>query len=165
MLRPLTTGELLDRTFTIYRKNFLLFVLISALPMVLLGLTLVAVFVVPMMLAFRSSSDPASVALAGVVALVAGLVGGLLFLLAWSAARGATVIAVSSVYFDKPTRAIDCYRQMKSRLWRAFGLELGTWMLIAIAWMALIVPGILLAVRWALAMPICILEDAEFSVS
>ena len=31
-LRPLTTGQLLDRTFHIYRQNFILFAGISALP-------------------------------------------------------------------------------------------------------------------------------------
>ena len=31
-LRPLTTGQLLDRTFQTYRQNFLLFAGISALP-------------------------------------------------------------------------------------------------------------------------------------
>jgi hypothetical protein len=32
MLRPLSLGGLLDETFYIYRKNFMLFVAISALP-------------------------------------------------------------------------------------------------------------------------------------
>ena len=30
-LRPLTTGELLDRTFSLYSRNFLMFVMIAAL--------------------------------------------------------------------------------------------------------------------------------------
>ena len=34
-LRPLSTGEILDRTFTLYRQNFLLFLGISAIPHVL----------------------------------------------------------------------------------------------------------------------------------
>src|ERR1700678_147669 len=34
-LRPLSTGESLDRTFTLYRRNFLLFLGISAIPHVL----------------------------------------------------------------------------------------------------------------------------------
>src|SRR5271163_2101998 len=34
-LRPLSTGEILDRTFTLYRRNFLLFLGISAIPHVL----------------------------------------------------------------------------------------------------------------------------------
>src|SRR5271155_5233233 len=34
-LRPLSTGEILDRTFTLYRRNFLLFLGIAAIPHVL----------------------------------------------------------------------------------------------------------------------------------
>src|ERR1700684_59711 len=34
-LRPLNLGEILDRTFTLYRRNFLLFIGISAIPHVL----------------------------------------------------------------------------------------------------------------------------------
>jgi hypothetical protein len=40
-LRPLSLGEILDRTFSIYRGNFLLFVGITAIPQLLiLGLHL-----------------------------------------------------------------------------------------------------------------------------
>jgi hypothetical protein len=165
MLRPLTTGELLDRTFALYRKNFLLFVLIAAVPMVTLALVGTIAFVVPMIFLARNPGDPAYAAVAGLAMLGGLLIGGILFVFALAAARGATIIAVSSVYFDKPTRAVDCYRQMRSRIWRAFGVELGTWFFIALAWLAFIVPGILVAVRWALALPVCILEDAGFSVS
>ncbi len=31
-LRPLTLGEILDRTFTLYRRHFLLFICITAIP-------------------------------------------------------------------------------------------------------------------------------------
>jgi len=34
-LRPLSIGEILDRTFTLYRRYFLLFVGISAIPQIL----------------------------------------------------------------------------------------------------------------------------------
>src|SRR5271155_1657422 len=51
-LRPLSTGEILDRTFTLYRRNFLLFLGISAIPHALvLVLNLVRVS-----LTFSSSS-------------------------------------------------------------------------------------------------------------
>ena len=35
-LRPMTLGEVLDRTFTLYRERFLLFAGISALPFLVL---------------------------------------------------------------------------------------------------------------------------------
>ena len=43
-LRPLSIGEILDRTFTLYRRNFLLFLGITAIPRLLsLGLNLAQV--------------------------------------------------------------------------------------------------------------------------
>jgi hypothetical protein len=35
-LRPLSIGEMLDRTFSLYRRNFVLFVGITALPNLLI---------------------------------------------------------------------------------------------------------------------------------
>jgi len=47
-LRPLTIGELLDRTFFYYRRHFVLFVGIAALPsVILLAFQLVGVFFRP----------------------------------------------------------------------------------------------------------------------
>ena len=48
-LRPLSVGEILDRTFTLYRGNFILFAGISAIPHILtLALSLAQVmFVIP----------------------------------------------------------------------------------------------------------------------
>jgi len=61
-LRPLSIGELLDRTFSLYRRNFLLFVGIAALPQLLvLALQLVQVILTPAELRgprLRSSRQP-----------------------------------------------------------------------------------------------------------
>jgi hypothetical protein len=35
-LRPMSLGEVLDKTFTLYRENFLLFAGIAAIPLLLL---------------------------------------------------------------------------------------------------------------------------------
>ena len=164
MLRPLTTGELLDRTFSLYRRNFWLFVLIAAAPVVCAGVALTAVFIGPFLMA-RSSEDPAVIAIVALLMVAAAGIGGILFIFALAMARGAMVIAVASAYFDKPARAIDCFRQMKSRVWRVFGVELGTSLIIGLAMMAFLVPGIIVATIWALALPVCVLEDAGFSVA
>src|SRR2546425_4825838 len=47
-LRPLSIGELLDRTFSLYRRNFLLFVGIAAIPhLLVLAVKLAQVAVMP----------------------------------------------------------------------------------------------------------------------
>jgi hypothetical protein len=57
-LRPLTLGEILDRTFQLYRRNFVLFAGIAALPMLVLLVCGVAagIAIVPLGIAARNGS-------------------------------------------------------------------------------------------------------------
>ncbi|MGB7283639.1 MAG: hypothetical protein WBE13_15335 [Candidatus Acidiferrum sp.] len=60
-LRPLSVGELLDRTFSLYRRHFLLFIGISAIPeLLVLALQLVQLAVVPSRLPGRAAELQAS---------------------------------------------------------------------------------------------------------
>ena len=89
ILRPLSTSELLDRTFHLYRNNFLVFVGIAAIPQV---------FVLPLMLGGAAMTARREVATS--IALI--LSGYLLFYLATFIAQATTVHAVSCVYTEKP---------------------------------------------------------------
>jgi MFS family permease len=184
MLRPLTTGELLDRSFALYRKNFLLFALLICTPILLLTLAGIVFFFVPLYFA-TSMKDPVT---GGILIFVLAVLAGLAFALVWSVSRGATVLAVSSVYLGQKTRVAECYRRMRGRMWRACAVEIGSALLIGLAggvfavpgvllsslvspWLVIlvvplaVVPAIMLAVRWALALPVAMLEDAGFSVA
>src|SRR5713226_9497194 len=98
-LRPLSLGEILDRTFTLYRRHFLLFVGVAAIPQVLvLGVTLTQV-------AIMSNSLP-SVALNFAV-LVFFLI---VYLLAYLFSQGGTIFAVSDLYLGRPTSIADSLR-------------------------------------------------------
>ncbi len=105
-LRPLSIGELLDRTFSLYRRNFLLFVGISALPQLLvLALQLVQVILTPAKAAvalptateFRAAASPlfTTVGVAGIILL--GIVGVIVYFIAYLFSQGATVYAVSEL--------------------------------------------------------------------
>ena len=86
VLYPLTTGELLDRTFSLYRKHFPLFVGIAIIPYLgVLALNLAA-FVPGGYLLPRVRYS--------LLALVASL-------LATTAVQAATLIAVSDVYLGR----------------------------------------------------------------
>ena len=63
-LRPLSLGELLDRTFSYYRKHFLLFVGIMALPQALIVATnrILLPFRTPRFTAAPPSPEPAATA-------------------------------------------------------------------------------------------------------
>src|ERR1700690_990112 len=87
-LRPMSLGEFLDRSFYLYRKHFLLFVGIIALPhLVFLAFQLIGVAIHP-------QSTAAFTAMGGVWLLATMVIA----LGATAASQGATVIAVSKVH-------------------------------------------------------------------
>ena len=107
-LRPLTLGELLDRSFSLYRRHFWLFVGIMALALAL-GLAfglLVALF-------NPQPGSPGSVApdanpaeiLGAVLWFGAAMIGMLVvYFITYAVALGATTVAVSQLYMGRPTR-------------------------------------------------------------
>ncbi|MFY9560062.1 MAG: hypothetical protein WAQ52_07500 [Terriglobales bacterium] len=169
-LRPLSLGELLDRTFFLYRKHFLLFVGILALPhLVVLAFQLTGVALQPGVGSLTTTSLLWTVATWIVVVGVA------------AASQGATVIAVSHVHLERPASIKESFTGMKGRVlylaliligcWILIGLAFGVPLLIGIGvggvWIAIfVIPGIvlalMLAMAWALTVPIAVLEDTGF---
>jgi hypothetical protein len=152
-LRPLSTGELLDRTFSLYRSHFALFIGIFALPH-LLVLTFQCVG-----LAFQAPADqtfqPGRMLMAALWAIGAAL----LTMGVAAASQAATVVAVSHVHLDRPAGVMDSFSRVKGQILGVVGLSLSVGFLVGLACLALIVPGILLAIRWSLAVPVKVLED------
>jgi Membrane domain of glycerophosphoryl diester phosphodiesterase len=148
-LRPLSLGELLDRSFFLYRKNFLLFAGIIALPHLVL-------------LAFQ---------LAGVGLQVAGIVTGPLISGLWvlatlvitlgvaAASQGATVIAVSQVHLERPASIMESFAGIKGRVLYLALIMIGYGIGVGVGLILLVVPGIILALMWALTIPVAVLED------
>jgi len=120
-LRPLSLGELLDRTFTLYRSHFWLFVGIMAVPHVInVALNLVLQGIVGPIFALPPGFDPQK---AGVdPAAMAGkfflgfLVIGVVAWVLYSLALGATTIALADVYFSRPATIRGTYRKVRRRL-------------------------------------------------
>lgn len=149
-LRPLTTGELLDRTFSLYRAHFGLFIGIFALPhLVVLAYQCLGV-------TFQSPKpDLANVLLTGVWGFGAALVS-----LAVSAtSQAATVVAVSQVHLDRPASVMDAFSRVKSHILGVVGLSLLIGIAAGAACLLLIVPGVLLFIMWSLAVPAKVLEN------
>src|SRR4029077_7803948 len=112
-LRPMSTGQVLGRTFHLYRNNFLLFAGISALPPAVFLLGQAGFFLLAYMPASRLDFLPSGVAFA---VSIAGLV--VLYLLALSFATGATVYAVSRVHLGQPVKIGESYKVIRPLLWR-----------------------------------------------
>ncbi len=112
-LRPMSTGQVLDRTFHLYRNNFLLFAGIAALPPAVFllgqaGFFLLALIPAPR-LGFLESGVAFAIGIAGLV---------VLYLLALSFATGATVYAVSRVHLGHPVKISESYKVIRPLLWR-----------------------------------------------
>ena len=184
LLRPLSTSELLDRTFHLYRNHFLTFVGIAAIPQLLiLPLTLGGAA----MTARHETSAATAMLFAGY----------LIYVLAVLLAQVATVSAVSSLHLGGAISIGGSY----SRSWRSFprviwivflifiiagalffaigmlisavgvlvaGANLGPWISGIAITTAIVAPGYLMLrwmLTWSLVIPVTVLEGGWFITS
>jgi hypothetical protein len=122
-LRPLTLGELLDRTFALYRRHFWLFVGIMAIPSAL-SIPMNAFFLAGG--GMQSATQPPSAGLAGGIgaAFFAFLI---LFWFVYAVAIGAATYAVSESYLGQTATVRGSYQKVKGRFWRIIGLVVNIW--------------------------------------
>jgi hypothetical protein len=144
-LKPLTIGELLDRSFSLYRRNFLLFVGIAALPNLLPIVFSLAITLFPQ----DASTWTAVVTLCFTF---------LVYLFATALVQGATVAAVSQIHLGEPASISGALGAIQPRLGSLVLTILHMGMRVLIGFFFLIVPGVLLAIRYALAVPVAVVE-------
>jgi hypothetical protein len=151
VLRPLTLGELLDRTFTIYRRHALVFSGLVALP----GLLAVGarLFSAAML---RSETFDFTRILSFFAAFML-----LLFvsIVANAIAQAATMVAVSRVHLGQSITIAESYAAVRGRLVRICLITVALAILIMFGFLMLVIPGVFLALRWSLAIPATVLED------
>jgi Membrane domain of glycerophosphoryl diester phosphodiesterase len=134
-LRPLSLGELLDRTFTLYRRHFWVFVGIMAIP---------SSFAIPFNVFFLSKEGnlfassagpfpPTPAAPIGTAApqlaeigilFVAVFAFLLVFVVAYCLAMGAATYAVGQAYLGEATTVRDAYRKVVEKFWRLIGVTI-----------------------------------------
>jgi hypothetical protein len=147
ILRPLSLGQLLDETFNIYRRNFLLFIGISAIP----NLILLAVQLALGSFAVSQSTDIALAAFVGLGSVLAAL-------FVNAAVVAATTFGVSDIYLETPTSIMACFSRVSGKALRVIYVSFITSLMIGIGLAFCIVPGIYLAGRYGLAVPAVVLE-------
>ncbi len=118
-MRPLSTGELLDRTFAIYRSRFWLFAGIAsvsgAVQLVANALNLLGQHVLVSRYGFHAGATGTS---------VGTMIGGLLFFLAVSVTQAATVHALSEVYLGRGATVGDSLRATIGVWYRYLGIAM-----------------------------------------
>jgi hypothetical protein len=121
-LRPLTLGELLDRSFSLYRRHFWLFVGIMALPSLLaLAFGVVVAIFNPQPADPESlSGEPRPAAVLGAIVWFAGaMIGmGVVYFITYAVALGATTVAVSEIYMDRPATIRSAYSLLAGKVGR-----------------------------------------------
>jgi hypothetical protein len=161
-LRPLSVGEILDRTLSLHRQHFVLFVGIAALPqLAILAINLarlslryghigLAVSAPPVALSRNLSPPDLALALIMVVALY-----GLFYPLA----SGGLVFGVSEIYFGRATSIGASRRHSWSQLGRLSVVDLVSLLAISSGLIFLLVPGGYVACRPITNVPVTLLEN------
>ena len=194
-LRPMSTGEILDRTFNLYRNNFVLFAGIAVVPP--------ALMLVVQLIQAGMVAAPSHPRAAGAGLLVAGglgmIVGWMAYVVGIAVAHAATVFAVSAVHLGRTTTIGESYGRVKGRygrvVWVIFQVGLRSFLpamllivvaavlmplamagggkaaagvaagvaaiVVGLAVIAAAIVGILLYLRYSLAVPACVLEDIK----
>jgi Membrane domain of glycerophosphoryl diester phosphodiesterase len=151
-LRPLSIGELLDRTFSYYRGNFWLFVGIVAAPQV--AMVAVSLFIQNLRIVSPPPTpvkDPAEI-LARFPGMMAGfgitmMVVVLAFIIIYSLVQGAIAFALSEVHLGRVTTISAAFRNLRGKTWRLFDTVIS---------IALRVIGIYILMMFALVLAVAI---------
>ena len=148
-LRPLSLGELLDRSFFLYRSHFGLFLGVVALPhLVLLAFQLLEIPLRP-----KTATGIA------VTSLLLGLGFIVIYLAVIAASQAATVIAVSRVHLDQTTSISEVFAAIRGRILEISLIMIGVGIGVGMGLILLVIPGIFLALMWSLTIPVAVLEE------
>ena len=160
-LRPLSLGEILDRTFSLYRRHFLLFLGIAAIPHLLtLGLNLAQVLVLlPPVRPVTTHVSPAAASGLLAFGVVGAIIGFFVYIVAYLFAQGGTIYAVSDLYLGRPTTIGESLKKMWGQLLNLLGVSILNGVVIIIAAIFLIIPGSYMACRLITCVPAALRED------
>lgn len=165
-LRPLSLGEILDRTFSLYRKNFLLFAGISAIPQTLvLAVNLAQTFFMKLPTVPQLPRQPGAEQFqlqssAGIVGfLIGAILGVIVFFAAYLFSQGGTVYAVSELYLGRTTTIGAALGRVRGQLMSLLGVIILNGLAVMGATLFLIIPGIYVACRLITCVPAALLED------
>lgn len=124
-LRPMSTSQVLDRTFYLYRNNFVLFagiaIITPALQLIaqLIQLRIFGPMVMPQQ---PQNMTPQFIQALLVRAVISMVVASVLAIVGTTLASSATAFAVSVVHLGKTTTIAESYGKVKSIFWRILGV-------------------------------------------
>jgi hypothetical protein len=131
----MSTSQVLDRTFSLYRQNFLLFAGITAFPPALLLVLQLLLLLVNRPFAQAGPVSPEDFAKLGAMfggVLLGGAVFVAVYLVGYAFASGATAYAVSRVHLGYPTTIVECYRLIRPHFGNILGIVVLVVVLLAV---------------------------------
>jgi len=164
-IRPMSLGEVLDRTFSLYKNNFWVLAGIITVPMLVKFVYLVGLewFQRAAIRGVGAGAGPS------IGMLVTGIFGVFVAaIITWvltSAATAGTIIAVSEIYLGRTITVKEAYRPVRQKIFRLLGLIFVTGLMCGAGLIFLIIPGIYLFCKTALVTPVMMLEDDDLGGS
>lgn len=149
-LRPLSLGELLDRTFFLYRRHLVLFAGIAAIPYFVAMLAVVAATLAfGMAIPFVLPKPGHPILTPAEVGTMAGglVIAGVLLYCSFALSAGASAIAVAEIYQGRTPSIWEALRRALSRLFTLLGVMILSIFITLAGLIFLIFPGIYLACR------------------
>ena len=147
-LRPLSLGRLLGETFDIYRRNFLFFLGISAIPNAVLLLILIL---------FDKTLGTIwdGIGILGALEVFLTIVAAVLVP---SIVTAATTFAVSDIYLERPTSLRNCFSRVSDKKFAVLAISF-VGFIVGIGILLFVAPGIYWAGMYGVAIPAVILEN------
>jgi hypothetical protein len=122
-LRPMSIGELLDRTFRLYRNHFWLFVGIMAIPSAISIPFSIMIF--SMQGSAMAGGKPSLPNISGMIFLMVAFF--CFFWAVYSMALGAATYAVSESYLGHTVTVRGSYGKVRGNVWRILGVVIVAW--------------------------------------
>lgn len=161
-LRPMTIGEVLDRMFRLYKERFWLFAGIMCFPYIVLFVVNTSFGLLARntrALTQAGSVSPDAAITAGLTILGASLLVLVVTFVVTGVGHAATTFAVSDLYLDRPVSVRGAFAHLRGHVLQVLGVIFVTGLIIFVGCIFLIVPGIILACRLGVSVPVAMLED------
>jgi len=135
-LRPLSTGELLDRTFTLYRQNLLLFIGVTLLAPALSVLSAVAMLLLGIGTTGATGFVKNPWAIGSTITFSV-----IIYLIGHAIALAASIRAVAARYLDRPITIREAYASIRGHLGRVLGAVMLSMIIVGVVVYLLMILG------------------------
>ena len=140
-LRPLSTGELLDRTFTLYRQNLLLFIGVTLLAPALSVLSAVAMLLLGIGTTGATGFVKNPWAIGSTITFSV-----IIYLIGHAIALAASIRAVAARYLDRPITIREAYASIRGHLGRVLGAVMLSMIIVGVVVYLLLIAGVVAVV-------------------